>query len=633
MNGAAARSSTFAIVLRSVLLFCVTFGTDALGFALPTLGARLALPLLSSGIAVGAVYRWGRSMWPAVGLAGFAIERSLGAPLLAAVGAGAGLALGVLLTDWLLRHWRFDPGFNRGRDVSTFLLAAIIGMAVPPSIGQFGYLLVGDSAPEGWWLPWARWWGDNTAGVLLVSPLLLAITRQSLVRRSSRWFAETVWLLAFAALIAAIFLVPGATGRAPVAVSVLTLVVVAAIRFGLVAAAAATLVVSIVMAVSFAFDFGAFGGYSAIAGLVALWSFSGAAAGLTLLITALLAERDAAAAARLGAERRYAQIFDRSPQPMWVHDPLTLRFLLVNEAAVQQYGWSREDLVAREITLLEAPDEEHVVPPLAAGELLAIPGPYETRHRTRNGTVLDVEVWTRSIELGGETGELVFAIDVTERRALSRALLEAISGEQRRIGQDMHDGLGQELTGLALTARALEIQATRDALGIAPELDRLAKLASACIESTRRIVRGLSPLSDADGNLPAAIEALARTSSLSGTDVQARAHFDAPLSLPVEARTHLLRIVQEAVQNALKHAHADSVAVELWVRPGAVMLSIEDDGRGLPPGSDAGHGLGMRTMRFRAAAIGGRLSVSARRGGGTRIVCEAPQAAVEAIRA
>jgi PAS domain S-box-containing protein len=624
---------TLAIVLRNVLVFSVTYGSGALGFALPVLGARLALPLLPTGIAIGALYRWGRAMWPAVFVAGFAIERSLDAPVIAAVGVGAGLTAGVLLTDWLLRHWRFDPGFTRGRDVSTFLLAAVIGMVVPPTLGQLGYLLAGDSPLEGWWLPWARWWGDNTAGVLLVSPLLLSITRQSLKPRRSRWFAGTVWLLGFAALVGAIWVVPSATGRAPVALTAMTLVVLAAIRFGVVAAAAATFLFSCAMALSFAFDIGAFGGYSEFAGLIALWSFSGATVGLTLLITALLAERDAAAAARLGAERRYAQIFDRSPQPLWVHDPVTLRFLLVNEAAVQQYGWSREQLLAREITLLEAPDEEHVVPPQGAGEPPAIPGPFETRHRTRNGTVLDVEVWTRSIELGSESGELVFAINVTERRALSRALLEAINGEQRRIGQDMHDGLGQELTGLALTARALEMQATRDSLSIAPELERLATLASGCIESTRRIVRGLSPLSDADGNLPAAIEALARTSSLSGTDVQAHTHLDAPLSLPVEARTHLLRIVQEAVQNALKHANANAVDVELWVRPGAVTLSIDDDGRGLPPGSDAGPGLGMRTMRFRAAAIGGRLSVSARRGGGTRIVCEAPQSAPVAASA
>ena len=150
-------------------------------------------------------------------------------------------------------------------------------------------------------------------------------------------------------------------------------------------------------------------------------------------------------------------------------------------------------------------------------------------------------------------------------------------------------------------------------------------MVSGCIESTRRIVRGLSPLSDADGNLVGALESLAQTSSLSGTPVRLRTRMEAPLLAPLEARSHLLRIAQEAVQNALKHAGAQRVDIDLWVRAGGVTLSIEDNGGGLGTTDRGSVGLGMRTMRFRATAIGGRLNVAPRRGGGTMIVCEAPQ--------
>ena len=157
-------------------------------------------------------------------------------------------------------------------------------------------------------------------------------------------------------------------------------------------------------------------------------------------------------------------------------------------------------------------------------------------------------------------------MDVTERRAFGRALLDAIASEQRRIGQEMHDGLGQELTGLALSARALANRAARERDAIAVDLNELALLATSCIQDARLIVQGLSPLTDADGNLDAALAALARRSSLSGTAVHFHAQHDAPLILDLKTRNHLYRIAQEAVQNALKHAGSSRIDIELSPR-------------------------------------------------------------------
>ena len=146
----------------------------------------------------------------------------------------------------------------------------------------------------------------------------------------------------------------------------------------------------------------------------------------------------------------------------------------------------------------------------------------------------------------------------------------------------------------------------RDA--IAEDLNQLAALATSCIQDARLIVQGLSPLTDADGNLDAALQALARRSSLSGTPVRFRARHDAHLiNIELKVRNHLYRIAQEAVQNALKHAGATAIDIELSYRAGSVRLEILDDGRGLPADHPNGAGLGMRTMRFRASAIGARL--------------------------
>jgi signal transduction histidine kinase len=173
--------------------------------------------------------------------------------------------------------------------------------------------------------------------------------------------------------------------------------------------------------------------------------------------------------------------------------------------------------------------------------------------------------------------------------------------------------------------RALANRAERERDAIADDLDQLALLATSCIQDARLIVQGLSPLTDADGNLEAALEALARRSSLSGTPVRFRVRNEAPLDIDLKVRNHLYRIAQEAVQNALKHSDAHAIDIDLSVRHGSVRLEVFDDGRGLSTQDARGTGLGMRTMRFRSSAIGGRLSMGRRAGGGNSVVCEAPQ--------
>ena len=377
---------------------------------------------------------------------------------------------------------------------------------------------------------------------------------------------------------------------------------------------------------SFALGQGVFGRHELLAGLASVWSFSAALPCVSLAITSLLAERDREGLERLRAEQRYVQIFEGSPQSLWVHDPDTLAFLLVNEAAVRQYGWSREEFLSRSLSVLTPPDGHRVLPPAAAtGSADAANEPFETRHRTRDGRVLAVEVWSRGIDWGGRQAELVFASDVTERRALGSALINAVATEQRRIGRELHDGLGQELTGLALSARALATRAERDRQPIASNLVQLASLANSCIQAARRIAQGVSPLNDADGSLQAALEPFAARSSFGGTVVRFRAHLESAITLDLEARNHLYRIAQEAVQNSLKHARASTVEIELRARVGAVGLAVEDDGGGLPNSGSRGAGLGMRTMQFRASAIGGRLAIRPRIGGGVSVQCEVAQ--------
>jgi PAS domain S-box-containing protein len=610
--------------LRWLLAFALVFATGAVAYTLPSLGARLPLPLLPSGIAVAALYRWGRHLWPAVFAASAATDLLvLHQPLITAIGVGLGLAGAAALTAWILERRRFDPSFSRARDVPLFILAAMLGMTLAATFGLLGFYIADPISNAVHAIDWLRWWSNTTAGVLLVAPILVAVSRQSLAQVTEHKTEGLLWLLGVVICCGAILLIDASVdSRPPIAVLAVFLVVVGAIYFGLVVAASGSLAVLAVTAYSVAFDRGAFGHIDALHGLITIWSLSAVLTGLTLIITALLAERDSASLARLRAEQRYAQIFNGSPQPIWVHDRDTLRILMINEAVVRQYGWSRQELLSMNVAALIAPGESHAPLETEAG---LESEPMETRHLTRDGRVLEVEVWTRAIDFVGQPAELVFAVDVTERRAFGRALIDAIAGEQRRIGQEMHDGLGQELTGLALSVRALANRAERERDAIADDLDQLALLATSCIQDARLIVQGLSPLTDADGNLEAALEALARRSSLSGTPVRFRTRSEAPLDIDLKVRNHLYRIAQEAVQNALKHSDAHAIDIDLSVRQGSVRLEVFDDGHGLSAQDARGTGLGMRTMRFRSSAIGGRLSMGRRAGGGNSVVCEAPQ--------
>ena len=565
-------------------------------------------------------------MWPAVLAAGVAIELAQREPVVAALGVGAGLAAGAALSCWILELGRFEGSFERARDVPLFVLAAALGMTLTPALGFLGYYFAG--TPDGVSDPvlWLRWWANTAVGVLLVAPGLIAASGQSLAALTSRWAEGALWIAAVIVCCAAILFAPGALGRPVIALVALILMVVGTIRFGLVVAAAGAFVLSALTAVSFAFRVGAFGSLFELQGLVFVWTFVAALSCVCLSITALLAQRDAAALARFNAEHRYAQIFDGTPQPIWVHDSSSLRFLMINEAALRQYGWSREEILSMSVAALIAPGEPNAWRSEAPqDETGGSPDPLETRHLTRDGRVLEVEVWSRSIDFSGQPAELVFALDVTHRRAFGRALIDAIAGEQRRIGQEMHDGLGQELTGLALSARALANRAARERDAIAGDLDQLAALATSCIQDARLLVQGLSPLTDADGSLEKALEALARRSSLSGTPVRFGARNEASINIELKIRNHLYRIAQEAVQNALKHSGASAIDVELSAREDGLRLSVLDDGRGLPVENPNGAGLGMRTMRFRSSAIGGRLYIGRREGGGNSVVCEVPQ--------
>jgi signal transduction histidine kinase len=229
--------------------------------------------------------------------------------------------------------------------------------------------------------------------------------------------------------------------------------------------------------------------------------------------------------------------------------------------------------------------------------------------------VLEERVRERTIALTDE---------IRERERLERVLLDVGEAERRRIGRDLHDSLGQFLTGTALAGQVLrEKLATR----FAPEeadAARIVGLVEEAIEVARGFSRGLDPVQLEGGGLAAGLLQLAsRTSSVS--NVPCDCEIDGSVEVAdAAAATHLYRIAQEAITNALKHGHAQHVSVRLFQRNGRVVLVVHDDGRGLPEPSRRGEGMGLRIMAHRAAVMGGTFQIRALPTQGTSVTCEMP---------
>jgi PAS domain S-box-containing protein len=237
-------------------------------------------------------------------------------------------------------------------------------------------------------------------------------------------------------------------------------------------------------------------------------------------------------------------------------------------------------------------------------------------------SVLFIEAAVTSLVLRGERFWLTVLQDATARRQLEREVLEASNREQQRIGNDLHDGLGQELTGVALLLRGLENRAEREAPGLSPSIEEVALLVNDAIFTTRALARGLSPVTFDRGGLALALEELARR--LSATfHIDVRCVADDTLDRGLEAANalHLYRIAQEAVTNAAQHGGANNVQIALCCDGDRGLLRIEDNGSGFSPVLQQSKGLGLRIMHYRAQMMAGSLRIESKFARGTIVSC------------
>jgi len=225
-----------------------------------------------------------------------------------------------------------------------------------------------------------------------------------------------------------------------------------------------------------------------------------------------------------------------------------------------------------------------------------------------------VALW--SIAIAG----LIIVNNVVRRKELEYEVLQTAAGEQQRIGRELHDSVGQELTALGLMANALD-QRLQSANIETQIIDRLTSGISRVQDHIRTLSHGLIPVPIEAKGLLAALEGLAAdTTEKSGLPV--RFAFADHVSVNDHAvATHLYRIAQEAVSNALRHGHPQHIDLVLRGEGNELSLTIEDDGVGIRYPLPDSSGKGLHIMQYRAEQIGGVLQLRRRKDGGTMVTC------------
>jgi PAS domain S-box-containing protein len=235
-------------------------------------------------------------------------------------------------------------------------------------------------------------------------------------------------------------------------------------------------------------------------------------------------------------------------------------------------------------------------------------------------------------DAGIGSGISISTRDITERKRLEQEILDVSGRERQSIGRDLHDGLGQELTGVALMLRGLAGRVRQRYPEVVDSVNEIVGLVNQSIENARSLARGLLPVRTETGGLVFALRELAsRSRDLYGLEVNFRAEVWPRLTLDETDASHLYRIAQEALTNSARHGHATLVDIFLLATRNTFLLCITDDGEGFRVPTSPYTGMGLKIMKYRAGMIGAKFEIAPNEPRGTvvRVSGEQPLTAAE----
>lgn len=629
-------------VVRDALVIAVLAGVYFV-VARVSLGAAMAHHVVSNiwppaGIAIFALLRFGMRAWPGIAIGAYFLNITNGITPVGSAAIAAGNVLESVAGAYLLtRVTPIHRALDRVRDALLLIgFAGILSTMIAATVGV-GALVATGSAQLGQALHlWLVWWSGDAVGVLVVAPLLLTWTEpESDIPAARLRMLEEV--LTFAVLVAATAVLFNAwVGFVYLIFPLMTWI---ALRLGRRGAATAVATVMVIATWHTVHGTGPFTTFSPLANLFALQLFIAVLAGKSMLFAAAQADARNSQVRLRQTESQYRLLARNLPDACVVMYDRDIRLMLVEGPIVAAAGFVKEEIEGR--TIAEIFDADHAVALMApfrfAFEGRTFEFEFAYKERTYLVRVLPLADPGAKAQFG-----MALALDITARhqsereldenrarlQALSRQLLAAQEDERRRVAREVHDELGQVLTGIKIGLSALRNRAMRKpSLETDKRLQAVNDAIDGAIDAVRRIVLRLRPgVLDNLGPLAALEWEVQEFTHQAGLPVRLVLPTE-PIDLDAERSTTLYRTVQEALTNVLRHADAKSVAVGLKVHEDSLVLQVTDDGRGIAEHQLRNpRSMGILGMRERAMSCGGTLEVRRALGGGTDVVLTVPYA-------
>jgi hypothetical protein len=696
LSSAGPASSSGSRLLRDFaavgLLAALYFLAGRLGLRLASVHRSATAVWPPSGIALAALLVLGYRVWPGIALGAFLVNVTTAGSVATSIGIALGNTLEGIVGAYLVN--RFANGsraFDRARDFFKFvLLAGISSTAVSPAIGVTSLSLGEYARWADYGSIWMTWWLGDVASVLVVAPLLVLASSGAPVRWSRRRVLEAAALLLSLFLIGQIVfggLIFHSKGY-PLEFACIPFLLWAAVRFGRRLVAVAIVGLSGIAIWGTGRGLGPFVKETQNESLLLLQAFIGVVAVTTMALATLVWERQGVRAALQGArdeleqrvrertsalssanealasevkerkraeehlrrsEEEYHLLFDSNPHPMWVFDADTLAFLAVNTAAIDNYGYSRQEFLDMTIKDIRPPEDapelerslrEHSASAATAVALF--------RHRKKDGTLIQADIASRRIRFLGREARLVLAVDVTERRSLEAQLLQSQKMETvgRLAGGVAHDfnnllgvitGYGELLRNRLDDPRLRKyaddiLQASERAAGLTKQLlafSRKQVLQPRVLDVNGAVEHMEGMLRRLIGENIQLVTVLKNVPPIKADQGQVE---QVLMNLAVNARDAMPqggRIVIESDSVDLDENYA---RLHSEVRPGSyVMLAVSDTGHGMTPKVKArlfepffttkeagkGTGLGLATVHGIVKQSGGHIFVYSEPGRGT----------------
>jgi PAS domain S-box-containing protein len=649
-------------VWLDAVVFGVLYGIAArLGLAYSSVAPNVTLIWAPTGISLFVFLRRGPRLWPGIVLGDLIANAGTGASWLAIAGISAGNLVQTWGGWWALTRTGFDARLERVRDVFALLGLGTAAAAASALVGPTALWLDGRVPDGAWQSVGLQWWMGDAAGVVVLTPWLLAWWRRPWGAPAPRALEAVALLTALALLCDLVF---GATvleaislrpGVYPAALALFPLVIWGALRFGLRGATLVTLIVTAAAIWGTVRGLGPFVDDERTGSLVRWWVFANVITVTGLLLSASQSERDRARADAIRDRDFGDAILDAEGALVVVLDG-DGRIVRANRSFEDATGFASADLVGQRFAEALIPDDQrakvdghvellrvgvserarvesalrrHRGPPITVSWTTTALRDADGRmtHAIVSGADVSLRVEAAGAlrharrELEARVAERTHALaqanaalqaEMAERLRLEHELIDVSEREQQRIGEELHDGLGQHLTAAAvqaeLLARDLETAGAADAMR---DAQRIEAMLSDAVAQTRSLARGLYPVEVDRAGLMAALQSLAASTS---TTLRRRCTLVCPGPVEVVdhvASVHLYRIAQEAVTNAVRHAPGAAIAVALRVDGDTVVLDVRNAIVAVPDHRERERepGLGARIMRHRAHLIGARLDI------------------------